>query len=369
MSDVDDITTRVHDAIAMNVGLMNGPSHIVERAVEVAGQVRRRRRRRRAVVSALLVTAAVGTLGGVAVATRDDGRGITVTAGSSTTQSPPTTAALPDASAIVAHWDNACGVAPTIAPVAGLRFTIDVPAGVVQPGASVTSPVVLENTTDHVINFGTGMGTWYVTTPNGRVVGTSAGYARYTIGYGVRVDARSREMPSQPQGGFAANSGSCAGSEFTPPRPTPLPQGHYLAWFGIPSGAGTMFLSEPVPFEVAGGQVWDVPVTRAAAVAKGKDGAIDPTTAIVTAKLASWAEIRDAGAAMGTGPDDNPDRRVWAVSISGAPHPGMCCIGPHKPFRWGVVFLDASTGDLFSFNAGPTGDIAPWFAKLPDHGA
>ena len=44
----DDITTRVHDAIAMNVGLMHGPSHVVERAFEVAGQGRRRRRRRRA---------------------------------------------------------------------------------------------------------------------------------------------------------------------------------------------------------------------------------------------------------------------------------------------------------------------------------
>ena len=130
-----------------------------------------------------------------------------------------------------------------------------------------------------------------------------------------------------------------------------------------------MFISEPAPFEVAGAPVWEVKVTRAGSPWPGKDGAIDPTTAIVTAKLASWAEIQDAGAATGTRPNDNPDRRVWVVSISGAPHPGMCCLAPHKPFTWGVVFLDASTGDLFSFDAGSTGDIAPWFAGLPDHGA
>ena len=200
-----------------------------------------------------MITAVLGTLGGVAVATRDRDPGVTVAAGSSTTQSPPpTTAALPDASAIVARWDNACGVAPKIAPIAGVRLTIDVPSGVVQPGASVTSPIVLENTTDHVIHFGTGMGTWYVTTPAGRVVGTSAGYLKVTIGYLFDLPADARTRPPHPAGGFAANSGSCAGSEFTPPRPTPLPPGHYLAWFGIPSGAGGMFISEPAPFEVGG---------------------------------------------------------------------------------------------------------------------
>jgi hypothetical protein len=253
MSDVDDITTRVHDAIAMNVGLMNGPSHIVERAVEMAGQVRRRRRRRRAAVSALVITAAVGTLGGVAVATRNDGPGITVTAGSSTTQSPPTTSALPPPSALVAQWDNICGVAPRLAAIPGLRFTLDLPSRVVQQGASVTPAIVLENTTDHEIRFGTGMGTWYVTTPAGRVVGTSAGYGKYMIGYRVDVAAHSRELPSTPSASFAASTGSCAGSQFNPPRPMPLPQGHYLAWFGIPSPPpGSMFLSDPVPFEVAG---------------------------------------------------------------------------------------------------------------------
>ena len=48
MSDSHDITTRVHDAIHMNVDLMDGPPRIIERALVVADQVRRRRRRRRA---------------------------------------------------------------------------------------------------------------------------------------------------------------------------------------------------------------------------------------------------------------------------------------------------------------------------------
>jgi hypothetical protein len=124
-----------------------------------------------------------------------------------------------------------------------------------------------------------------------------------------------------------------------------------------------------VAFEVGGAAVWNVEVTREQALAKGRLGAIDPRTAVVEAKLASWAEIQTAGANMGTSPSDRPERRVWVVSISGAPHPGHCCLAPHAPFRWGVVFLDASTGNGFSFSAGSTGDVAPWFARLPDHGA
>jgi hypothetical protein len=115
--------------------------------------------------------------------------------------------------------------------------------------------------------------------------------------------------------------------------------------------------------------LWNVPVTRAQVLVRGRDAAIDPNTAIVTAKLASFAELQDAGAAMGTGPDDTPGRRIWVISISGPVHPGHCCLAPHAPFRWGVVFVDATSGDGYMFSAGPTGNVAPWFARLPDHGA
>jgi hypothetical protein len=252
MSDSNDITTRVHDAIHMNVDLMDGPPRIVERALEVAGQVRRRRRRRRALAGALLVTATVGTLAGVAVATRDDGPGVTITAGSSTTRSPATTIALPDPSALVTHWNTDCGVAPKFAPIAGLRFTLELESTVVQPGASARPTIVLENTTAHEIRFGAGMGTWYVTSYAGRVVGTSTGYGKYMIGYRVDVAAHSRELPSTPSASFAADSGSCAGSQA---QPVPLPTGDYLAWFALPTAPGRMFLSEPVPFEVSAAPV------------------------------------------------------------------------------------------------------------------
>jgi len=370
MSDSNDITTRVHDAIHMNVDFMDGPPRIVERALEVAGQVRRRRRRRRALAGALLVTATVGTLAGVAVATRDEHGGITVTAGSSTTHSPATTIALPDPGALIAHWNTACGVAPKFAPIAGLRFTLELESTVVQPGASARPTIVLENTTDHEVGFDTGNGTWYVTNPAGLVVGTSAGYGRYAgPGYMVRIPAYSIvRRPSTLSGHFEASSGSCSGSGLDPPPAMPLEPGRYLAWFALPhSSDGTNFLSEPVPFEVPQAPAWDVKVTRDQAVAIGRATAIDPTTAIVTAKLASWGEIRDAGAAVGRSPSDEPDRRVWVVSVAG-PVRSRCCLTPHAPFRWGVVFIDASTGDAFAFNQGSTGDVAPWFADLPDHG-
>ena len=129
-----------------------------------------------------------------------------------------------------------------------------------------------------------------------------------------------------------------------------------------------MFLSEPAPFEVANAPVWNVAVTRAQAVAIGRATAIDPSTAIVQTKLASWAELQDAGGALGSSPTDTPDRRLWVISISGPVHPGHCCITEHPPFRWGVVLIDAAGGDGSTFDAGSTGDVAPWFAGVPDHG-
>jgi hypothetical protein len=203
--DSNDISRRVHDAIHMNVDLMDGPPRIVERALEVAGQVRRRRRRRRALAGALLITATVGTLAGVAVATRDEHGGITVTAGSSSTTSRKS--------------------------------------------------------------------------------------------------------------------------------------------------------------------VWTVKIDRAHAIAIGRERAGDPATAIVTAKLASWAEIQAADPTVGTSSDDDPGRRVWAISISGA-FSGRGGRGSNEPYRWAVVFVDASTiHPPFATESGSTGDVAPWFAALPDHGA
>jgi hypothetical protein len=191
----------------MNVDLMEGPPRIIERTVEVAGQVRRRRRRRRALAGALLITATVGALASVAAATRDDHGGLTVAAGSSTT--------------------------------------------------------------------------------------TASGPA-----------------------------------------------------------------------------VWDAKVTRARALEIGRERANDPATAIVTAKLASWAEIQAADRAVGRSSEADPGRRVWAVSISGE-FSGRGGQGPSDPYRWAVVFVDASNGSHppIAIEAGSTGDIAPWFAVLPDHGA
>ena len=369
MSDVDDITTRVHDAIAMNVGLMNGPSHIVERAVETAGQVRRRRRRRRAFAGALVITAAVGTLAGVAAAARHDRPGVTVSAGASTTLSPPTTAALPGPGALIEHWNTECGPVPGLAPISGVRFTLALQSPVVAPGGGTPADLRFENTTGHEIQVGTGIGAWFVTTPDDRLVGTSLGYPVLSIGYMFRIAAHESTVPSEPGGSVGAVIGACTKSAPTADQTPPLPRGRYLAWFGIPTDAGAMFISEPAPFEVAGAPVWDVKMTRAQALAIGRDNAVDPETAIVTAKLASWAEIRDAGAATGTSPNENLERRVWAVSIKGEPTPHQCCIVKVARFRWGVVFVDATSGDQFSFDASAKGDIAPWFAALPDHGA
>jgi hypothetical protein len=353
----------------MNVGLMHGPPRVVERALEAAAQVRRRRRRRRAVVGALVVTAAVGTLAGVAAATRDDGPGITVTAGSSTTQSsPPTTATLPDPSALIGHWNTDCGPVPGLAPVSGLRFTIDLQSPVVAPGGGTPAELRFENTTGKEILVGTGVGAWFVTTPDGRLVGTSLGYPVITIGYMFTVAAQQSTVPSEPRGGVGSVVGACTKSAATADQTPPLPRGRYLAWFGIPTDAGAMFISEPARFEVAGAPLWDVTMTRAQALAIGRENAIDPETAIVTAKLASWAEIRSAGGVTSTGPNENPDRRVWVVSISGEVR-SRCCLMKHEPFRWGIVFVDARDGDRFSSIQHWKGDIAPWFADLPDHGA
>jgi hypothetical protein len=371
---VSDIETRVRDAIAMNVDLMEGQSRIVERALASVGQVRRRRRRRRALVSALVVTAGVGIVAGIAAATRDHDSEVTVTAGSSTSVGtvPRPTAAL-SPSALVAGWNPACGSVPKLATVGGLRFTLSLPSTVVAPGETLTAVSVLRNATDHEIQFGTGVGAWYITTPSGRLVGTSSGYPVYTIGYRVVVPAHGRVAPHALGAVVAAVVAACAPSSASPASPQispPLPRGKYLAWYGLPIGPSYgEFVSEPAPIEVGGAPVWNVPTTRAQALTLGRRDAIDPSTTVVMAKLASWAEIQGAGAYFGTSPTDNPDRRIWVVSIAGPPHPGHCCIAPHKPFRWGVVLIDANTGDGFSFAAGSTGDVAPWFARLPDHGA
>jgi hypothetical protein len=248
-----------------------------------------------------------------------------------------------------------------------LRFTLELESTVVQPGGGTQADLRFENTTGHKILVGTGVGAWFVTTPDARLVGTSRGYPVVSIGYMFVVAAHQSTVPAEPGGSVGSVVGACTKSAPTADQTPPLPRGQYLAWFGIPTDAGAMFISEPAPFEVAGAPVWDVKVTRAQAVAKGKDGAIDPTTAIVTAKLASWGEIRDAGAAVGSSPSDEPDRRVWVVSVAGAVR-SRCCLTPHAPFRWGVAFIDASTGEAFAFNQGSTGDVAPWFARLADHG-
>ncbi|MDQ1466608.1 MAG: hypothetical protein QOH10_1023 [Actinomycetota bacterium] len=373
---MSDIETRVRDAITMNVDLMDGPARVVERAVASADRVRRSRRRRRALASAAVVTLGAVAIAGVVFAVRDHGSGMTVTAGS-----PTSVASAPKASgqlgpnALIAGWNTDCGQVPVLAPVDGLRFTLALGSPVVAPGESVKASSVLENQTAHDVRFGTGIGTWYITTPAGRLVGTNRGYAKPTIGYGVVIPAYGRVTPRDLTTSVAANAGACAPWVASPASPLispPLPRGHYLAWYGLPTTPGAEFVSEPARFDVGGAPLWNVHVTRAQAIAKGRLAAIDPTTAIVQAKLVSWAEIRSAGAYLGTRPNDEPERRAWAVSISGAPHPGMCCLAPHRPFRWGVVFIDPSTGDAFSsvsFAAGSTGDIAPWFARLPDHGA
>jgi hypothetical protein len=136
----------------------------------------------------------------------------------------------------------------------------------------------------------------------------------------------------------------------------------------VTAGSSTSAARAPKPIPSGGAPRWSVGVTRAQALALGRGDAIDPRTEVVRAKLASWAEIQAGGAATGSSPSDEPDRRVWAVSISGAPRPGQCCLAPHQPFRWGVVFIDATTKQPFAFDVGSTGDIAPWFARLPDHG-
>lgn len=363
-----DLETRVRDAIRMNVDFMEGHPHIVERALVAAGQARRRRRRQRTLAGAFAVTAGVGALVGVVVANHGDS-GITVTAGSSTSAASSTTVP-PGASSLVDHWDSSCGTAPRLAPLAGLRFTIDLEARVLHPGEGMRAALVFENTTDHEIRVGTGIGAWYVSTPTGRVVGTSAGYPVVSIGYGFTVAAHRSTVPAEPKGFIGSDGGACAttggpAADLTPP----LPRGHYLAWFGIPDTKGGMFVSEPAPFEVGGAPVWPVPVTRAQALAKGRLDAIDPETTGVQAKLASWKEIRDAGAAVGSSPSDKPERRVWVVAVLGPVHRGMCCLVTQPPFRWGVVFIDAATGDAFQYAAGWKGAAPAWFASLPDHGA
>jgi hypothetical protein len=356
---MSDIETRVREAITMNVDLMDGPSSIVERALGAAGVVRRQRRRR-ALAVAVAVTVGTSAIVGVSVATRDHGPGITVTAGSSTS-----IPSAPQASA--PKWTTACGAAPQISTLPGLRFTLELASDVVRPGASAKATIVLENTSDRDVQFVTGMaGAWVVTTPTGEIVASSAPETVFAIGYGIDVPAHRTVRPAHPSAGFTAAAPSC--TENAPP-PVPLPAGRYLAWYLVSRSSPnpSVLLSRPAPFEVAGIAVWSSPMTRSQAIARGRLDAIDPTTAVVQAKLASWGEIQGAGAAMGTSPNDSVDRRIWVVSVSGAVHPGHCCVKPHAPFRWGVLFVDASTGKGFASEAGSAGDIAPWFVRVPDH--
>lgn len=372
---MSDMETRVRDAIATNVDSMDGSADIIEKAISSAGHARRRRRAQRAMAGALVVTAGVGSLVGVVVANRGDNAGVSVSAGasSSSVSTPPSTqapAALPSPSALVDRWNASCGTAPRLSPVAGLRFTLQLASSVVTPGAGTRAALVFENTTDKEVQVGTGVGAWYVSTPTGRLVGTSAGYPVILIGYSFTVAARRFTIPFEPEGFIGSLVGACTTSGGDAADLTaPLPRGHYLAWFGIPDTKGGMFVSEPAPFEVGGALVWPVPVTRAQALAKGRLDAIDPETTGVQAKLASWKEIRDAGAAVGSSPSDKPERRVWVVAVLGPVHRGMCCLVTEPPFRWGVVFIDAATGDAFQYAAGWKGAAPAWFASLPDHGA
>ncbi len=374
MTEGSNIEDRVRDAIAANVDLMAGPPRVLERALASAGRARSRRRRTRVLAGAAGVTVAAAAVGGVALAVHHSGDGVTITAGATTTTSAPaaTSTTSLTASALIDGWNTECGVAPHPTTIDGLRFTIEPPSGPVRPGQSAAARFLVENTTDHKIDVATGVGAWYVTTPAGRLVGTSAGYAVIDIGYALTVPAGRQISPAFPSGSFAANSGSCAGSQFSPPRPTPLPAGSYLLWFSMPvstaDSPGGALLSTPVPFSVAGDAVWDVKVTRAQVIETGRNNAVHPEAATVTAKLVSWQEFRDAGGAAIAGhPNEDPARRVWAVSISGPVH-SMCCITSAVPtFRWGVLVIDADTGEGLGLQAGSTDDVAPWFAALPDH--
>jgi hypothetical protein len=121
--------------------------------------------------------------------------------------------------------------------------------------------------------------------------------------------------------------------------------------------------------------VWSVPISRSDALATAQaDKAEVPTSDSFSVKLTTWSELTTAEQTAGesqvptAAPGDlNADGRIWIVAVDGSFTPSFG-LAAEPAFHWGVIVIDAESGSALATYAGVSGNEAPYFAAMQDHG-
>jgi hypothetical protein len=148
------------------------------------------------------------------------------------------------------------------------------------------------------------------------------------------------------------------------------------ASLGHHTGGPQIAVSPTTPSSASADSRWCVPLSRAGAIVRGiAYGTVILAAPSAHAKLVSLSELEVKGNPFTGGQDDAriaAHHKFWVVEL----RPTSRSQGP---YTWGLVALDASTGDVVTANEGPSTGPAgvisepaaepPYWNALPDHGS
>jgi hypothetical protein len=94
-----------------------------------------------------------------------------------------------------------------------------------------------------------------------------------------------------------------------------------------------------------------------------------PLPAQPTRAPGSVAAVVDVAALTPVVPPGAEERPVWVVAASGDVRPSFGLSAPQRPFQWGILILDARTGDPLGMSAGAQESWPPYWDRVADRAA
>jgi len=82
---------------------------------------------------------------------------------------------------------------------------------------------------------------------------------------------------------------------------------------------------------------------------------------LVTAKLMTWRDLRDASSGHAQSPLLADTSMIWAVEVVGVYHPF-----PGADYKWAILFFDANTGEQMGTIAHRDSAAPAFWSSLPD---